>query len=214
MADKNDAGAAYLAALRQSTGQSSSPQAAAAAPARAPGIPPSDGIVAPPERTNSGTADKRKSPRYKCQGSARLQRVGSTVATWATFSDISMHGCYVETASPLDMGAQLGLKLEANGFRVEATGEVRVVYPSLGMGISFTKVSEEDAKRLRELVRSISPASVILGSRPAPRSPSIASGALPPVVNAGATLQAIVKFFEDRHMLGREEFLRILRKSQ
>jgi hypothetical protein len=219
MADENDAGAAYLAALRQSTGQSSSPQAAAAAPARAPGIPRSAqtqaGGLVQPDRTNSGGSDKRKSPRYKCTGSARIQKIGSTVATWATFADISMHGCYVEIASPLRVGAMLGLKLEANGFRVEATGEVRVVYPGLGMGISFTQVSEEDGKRLRELVGSISPHSVIVSSLVPPRSASMPrSDALPPVTNPGAALQAMRTFFEDRHMMGREEFLKILRKSQ
>jgi hypothetical protein len=153
-----------------------------------------------------------------------MQEIGSTVAAWATFADISMHGCYVETAAPFRMGAVLGLKLEANGFRVEAAGEVRVVYPGLGMGISFSNIADKDRERLRELVRSISPPSVILpaltqGSRVAPRSPSSApapprSDVLPAVANPGATLQAILKFFEDRHVMGREEFLRILRMSQ
>jgi hypothetical protein len=32
--------------------------------------------------------------------------------------------------------------------------------------------------------------------------------------NPSAALQAIHKFFEDRHVMGREEFLRIVRKSQ
>ena len=109
----------------------------------------------------------------------------------------------------------LGLKLEANGFRVEATGEVRVTYPNLGMGISFTTMPEEDRERLRELVRSISRPSVIVGSRVATRAAS------PRPYRAfarrwripRAALQAMRDFFEDRHMMGREEFLRILRKS-
>ena len=158
-----------------------------------------------------------KSPRYKCAGSVRLHEIGSTVATWATFADISMHGCYVESASPLNMGAVLNLKLDANNFRVEATGEVRVIYPGLGMGISFIKISDEDRERLRALVRSISPPSVILSSRASPRSPSMPTPrpeVLPAVANPSAALQAILKFFEDRHVMGREEFLRILRISQ
>jgi hypothetical protein len=217
MADENDAGADYLAALRQSN----APQGTGAAPARAPEAPCSAETQSkdepPPGRTNAGNADKRKSPRYKCAGSARLQEIGSTVATWATFADISMHGCYVETAAPLRVGAVVALKLDANGFRVEATGEVRVIYPGLGMGISFSKVSDEDRGRLRELMRSISPPSVILSSRVIPRSPSPPSprsDVLPAAANPAAALQAILKFFEDRHVMGREEFLKILRTSQ
>jgi len=123
----------------------------------------------------------------------------------------------VETASPLNVGAVLNLKLDANNFRVEATGEVRVIYPGLGMGISFIKISDEDRERLRALVRSISPPSVILSSRASPRSASMPTPrpeALPAVANPSAALQAILKFFEDRHVMGREEFLRILRISQ
>jgi hypothetical protein len=210
MADEEDAGAAYLAALKQST----VPRAAVATPARAT-------IVPRPVETRSGSAnpartpDKRRSPRYRCQGSAHINEIGRAVAIWTTFSDISLHGCYVESTTAHRVGVMLGLKLEANGFRVEAIGEVRVSYPHLGMGISFTKMSDGDREHLRELVRSISRPSVILGagvSMPAPSTLHPAGS--PQIANPGAALQAMVTFFEDRHMMGREEFLRILRKSQ
>jgi hypothetical protein len=210
MADENDAGAAYLAALKQST----PPQAAGAGSARAPEVPQSAearaGGVNP-----AGSADKRRSPRYRCQGSAHIREANSGVATWTTFTDISLHGCYVEATATYGLGAVLGLKLEANGFRIEATGEVSVAYPNLGMGISFTKMSEGDRERLRELVRSISRPSMILGSPVTKRAPSpLPSDSLPHVANPGAALQAMRNFFEDRQMMGREEFLRILQKSR
>jgi PilZ domain-containing protein len=210
MADEPDAGAAYLAALKQST----RPQAGGAAAASAPQVPRSAEtrtIGANP----AGSADKRKSPRYPCQGSAHIREIETGVAIWTTFTDISLHGCYVEANTTYHIGVMLALKLEANGLRVEATGEVRAAYPNLGMGISFTKMSDEDRERLRELVRSISRPSVILGGLVAMRTPSTAPPeTLPGVANPAATLQAMSNFFEDRHMMGREEFLRILRKSQ
>ena len=210
MADEEDAGAAYLAALKQS----SPPRAAGAGPARAPVAPRS-----PEARTGGANPtprpDKRKSPRYRCQGSAHINEIGKAVAMWTTFTDISLHGCYVEATTAYRVGVKLGLKLEANGFRVEAIGEVRVSYPHLGMGISFSQMSDEDRERLRELVRSISRPSVILGARVAVPAPStLQPEGSPQVANPGAALQAMVNFFEDRHMMGREEFLRILRKGQ
>jgi hypothetical protein len=210
MPDDNDAGASYLSSLRQSAKpHSASASASAAAPARALETNPLNA----PSPGNSVSADKRKSPRYVCEGSARIQEVGGTTATWAKFADISMHGCYVETASPSRSGTLLTLKLDANSFRIEATGEVRVVYSGLGMGISFVKMSGEDRGRLRELVRSISPPSVIVtqpGSHRAPSAPP-PSQVVPAVTDPAVALQAIVKFFEDRHVMGREEFLKILR---
>jgi hypothetical protein len=205
-------GAAYLSALKNP----GAPPGAAAAPASAKPhsaeIPA--GKVAPSSRPGATRIEKRKSPRFRCKGSAHLQENG-TVATWATFADISMHGCYVEASTPLRLGTVLNLSLEVNGFRVKAAGEVRVVYPSLGMGIRFIKVSEADREQLRDLVASISRSSVILGSRAATRAPAIPQSDPPPGVgNPGAALLALQNFFEDRHVMGREQFLTILRNSQ
>jgi hypothetical protein len=129
-----------------------------------------------------------------------------------------MRGCYVEAAAPYRVGAALDIRLQARGFQIEAGGEVSVTYPNLGMGISFTRIAEEDRKRLRELLRSISPASAIVGAPGVPPVPSVPedprSETLSPAINSRAALQAIKNFFEDRYVMGREEFLRILRKSQ
>jgi hypothetical protein len=211
--DETSDGAAYLSALKKS----GSPQAAGTATARAPkathAAETRAAEAAPSNEPSAASVDKRKSPRYRCRGSAHLQESG-TVATWATFVDISMHGCYVEAATPLRVGSVLGLILEMNGFRVEASGEVRVAYPSLGMGIRFIKISERNSEQLREMVGSVSRPSTV-GSGAAGRAPSIPqSDALPGVTNPVATLQTILHFFEKRHVMGREEFLTLLRKSQ
>lgn len=209
--DETSDGAAYLSTLKRS----GSPQAAGTATARAPEAAHSAGAqaaeVAPPGRASAPRAEKRKGPRFKCKGSARLQESGSTVAIWATFADISLLGCYVEAATPLHVGTVLSLKLEVDGFRVEATGEVRVSYPNLGMGIRFIKISEEDRERLRELVGSISRSPITLGPQGSV-VPSIPQSDA--VANPAAALQAMRKFFENRHVMGRDEFLTILRKNQ
>jgi PilZ domain len=215
MADETDAGAAYLAALKRS----SLPQASGAAPARVP----TSGAAAPagtpeavlsPGRTGP-VPEHRRSPRYRCQGSAQLREVNSGTSMWATFSDISMHGCYVEAAAGYPFGSVLALIIEVNGFRAELTGQVKVAYPGLGMGISFTQVSESDSERLRALVRSLSQPSVIMGAKSALKLPplpekDVSSG----TANAALVVEAITTFFQDRHVMGREEFLRILRRSR
>lgn len=214
MADEPGAGAAYLAALKQST----APQAAGTAPARVPNASPSGTAAEPVSgsiRAETTSLEKRTSPRYKCQGSARLQEIGSTVATWATVTDINLQGCYLEATANYRVGAPLSLRLEVNGFRVDATAEVRVAYPQLGIGISFSRMSDKDRERLQGLLRSISPPSVVVNSIGGTGFPSIpTSEPLPAVTNPGAALQAILKFFDNRHVMGREEFLRILQKSQ
>ena len=212
MSDENDAGAAYLAALKRSTVG----PATAAARASDPAVPPaSRGENGVSLGRTGPVAEKRKSPRYRCQGSAQLREISTGAAMWATFSDISLHGCYVEAAAGYPVSSAVAVTMEVNGYRVEVTGEVRVSYPGLGMGISFTEVSDKSRERLRALVGSISQPSVIMGTHVPKRSPSSPeTNPIPGVLNPGAAVQAITKFFEDRHVLGREEFLRILRKSQ
>ncbi len=214
MPDENDAGASYLAALKRSVAPSTTPQAGGAAAAPAPEPSPAAGAPSG-AATSTGTAEKRKSARYRCQGSAHIREIDSGVAMWTTFTDISLHGCYVEATTTYRVGGLLAMKLDANGYRVEATGEVRVAYPNLGMGISFTTMSEEDRERLRQLVRSISRPSVIMTQPVIQRLPALPQvEALPPVADPRAALQAMMNFFADRHIMGREEFLRILRNSQ
>jgi hypothetical protein len=83
------------------------------------------------------------------------------------------------------------------------------------MGIAFVEMSDESQSRLRALLATITRPTVIMG-------PGIASSlpaggpleAAPPIANPSAALQALTEFFENRQMLMREDFLRILRKSQ
>jgi len=113
MSDEKTAGASYLAALKQISA------ATGAAPARAPD--PAAG-----EEASSRLKEKRRSPRYRCQGSANLREARSGVATWATFTDVSMHGCYVEAMAGFPVGSELRMIIEVNGYRVECSGNVEV----------------------------------------------------------------------------------------
>lgn len=51
------------------------------------------------------------------------------VHTWATFTDISFHDCYVEAQATYPAGTVLQLKPEAQLWRVLVTGNVRLSYP-------------------------------------------------------------------------------------
>src|ERR1700687_6013065 len=55
-------------------------------------------------------AEKRRSTRYKCEGSAGIRQDGTEVHTWAAFTDVSLHGCYVEAQATYPVGTVLHLK--------------------------------------------------------------------------------------------------------
>ena len=144
-----------------------------------------------------------------------MREEGCDVRTWATFSDISLHGCYVEAQATYPVGTLLHMKLDAGGVRVETKGNVRVSYPYLGMGIAFAEISEENRARLRELLARVSRPSMIMGPGIASTLPSSTPlAAAPTIGDPAAAVQALTEFFESRQMLMRDDFVRILRKSQ
>lgn len=214
MAQEINDGVNYLRALKQTGNPLAATQAAPAQETGAEEHSGSGATVADPGERFQG-AEKRRSRRYQCEGSVEMCEDGCEVRTWATFSDIGLHGCYVEAHATYPIGTVLHMKLEANGVRVETKGSVRVSYPYLGMGVAFGEISEENRARLRELLATISRPIVIMGPGIASSLP--ASGpldAVPLIAEPGAAVQALIEFFEGRQMLMREDFLRILRKSQ
>lgn len=214
MSEDINEGVAYLRALKQSIAQ---PNGAATAPAPDAIL---DHPVAPTHLPAAAAdqfhgAEKRRSPRYKCEGSAEVREEGCDVRTWATFTDVSLHGCYVEAQATYPAGTKLHLKLEANGERVEVQGKVAVNYPYLGMGIAFETVPEEDKAHLKRLLATLSHHCLVMGPGIASSLPSNGPiEALPLITDPAAGIQALIEFFETRQLLMREDFLRILNKSQ
>jgi len=206
MAEQINEGTAYLMALKQSARQSSS------------AAPPAARVETTPAAQAGDTfqgAEKRRSPRYKCEGSVEVREDGCDVRTWATFTDVSLHGCYVEAQATYPAGTLLHMKLEVNGIRAETKGTVRVTYPYLGMGIAFAEMDEENTAHLRQLVASLSHPCVIMGPGIASSLPATEPlNGVPLITDPTAALQALVEFFERRQMLMREDFLRLLKKSQ
>lgn len=160
-------------------------------------------------------AEKRRSPRYRCEGSAEVREDGCDVRTWSTFTDISLHGCYVEAQATYPAGTVLHMKLEVNGIRVESKGKVRISYPYLGMGIAFEDMSEENVDRMKQLLASLSRPAVIMG--PGANSPHPSTGPmedLPAVANAETAVRALVEFFQIHQVLMRDDFLKLIKKCQ
>jgi hypothetical protein len=214
MALESDEAVAYLKALKQPSG-SQDGTASAAAPAKS-------AVVAPPVAVSDNAdprfqgSEKRRSTRYKCEGSVEIQEDGCDVRTWATFTDISLHGCYVEAQATYPAGSALHLKLEANGVKVECkAASVRVSYPYLGMGIAFVEMSDGERTRLRELLATISRPAVIMGPGFISTLPSCGPlDSSVPFPDPAAAVRSLLAFFENRHMLMRDDFMTIIAKSQ
>jgi DNA-binding response OmpR family regulator len=67
-------------------------------------------------------------------------------------TDLSLGGCYVQTASPFPQSSAVDLCLRAAGMEIHAEGLVRVMHPGHGMGIEFPARTEEQRKSVGEFI--------------------------------------------------------------
>jgi hypothetical protein len=188
-------GADYLRRLKQDQGQ--------ARPF--PESPPE------PDAPEEAPGERRKNPRYKCEGSATFRVQGTDVRTWGTFTDLSIGGCYIELKATFPVGAIVDLELELNGVRAQVKGEVRVSYPFLGMGVAFRDMTVESRQQVDAMIDTVRPS---IRRTPPPEAEPVSHADSMPIVNAAAALQVLAEFFEVHVQLSKEEFVRLLRKSQ
>jgi hypothetical protein len=92
---------------------------------------------------------------------------------------------------------------------------VRITYPHLGMGIAFIEMTTESQLQLKQLLTAIWRPSSIMGAPVVTPRPIVSPlGRVPAVSNPAAAVTALIRYFEGRHILTREDFLDVLRKSQ
>jgi CheY-like chemotaxis protein len=123
-------------------------------------------------------------------------------------TDLSVGGCYVETISPFPEKTHLLLKLRAAGNELETPGLVRVMHPSLGMGIEFIVQNAEQSRRIDLFIRSLSVQPDLLA---APRSLSSAQVRSTPSSEVDDPLLDLLRNHES---LTQEKFLEALQSQR
>ena len=107
-----------------------------------------------PDNYQLKVSDQRKYTRFKCNNSVELHtQDGSTF--WATISDLSIGGCYVEMAIPLPPGTKLRMGIWIGENKTWADCEVAFSTPGFGTGVTFNRISEEDIERIRQFLGTL-----------------------------------------------------------
>src|SRR5262249_38509102 len=100
-------------------------------------------------------AVRRKHPRYPCTGGVELRQHEGGPPAWGNMSDISLTGCYVETASTLSMGSMVMFHLRSHDLEVKGRAVVKTSHHAVGMGIAFQHLSPEDQQNLEFLIGTL-----------------------------------------------------------
>lgn len=109
-----------------------------------------------PDNYQPRVAEKRKHPRFKCHNSVEL-RTQDGASFWATISDLSVGGCYVEMAIPLPPATKLKVGIWIGETKCSAEGEVAYSTAGLGTGVMFNRISEPDLGRIRQFLGTLVP---------------------------------------------------------
>jgi Tfp pilus assembly protein PilZ len=161
---------------------------------------------APTEASRGPLHGVRQSPRVRCSGSVEFRVQGNNATLWGTVTDISLHGCYLDTKNTFSIGTDIFLVLKSFGIRIQSTGTVRTSYPSSGMGVAFTDIEPGQQQHLKQLI------DVLTGHGSTPRNvpfhENVVEGA-PGQVDPIAFLDEITEFFRKKPLLSREEFVSI-----
>jgi hypothetical protein len=72
----------------------------------------------------------------------------------ARTSDLSVHGCFVPTPTPLNSGVKVQVTIVHAGSKIVASGRV-VSTRADGMGIAFTKIEQHDQSVLEQWMRNL-----------------------------------------------------------
>ncbi len=87
--------------------------------------------------------ERRRTPRFPFTASVEVLEKGAAPAatTSARVTELSLYGCYVETANPLPKGVQATLRVYAENRYFESQGTVLYSQASHGMGVGFQNVN-------------------------------------------------------------------------
>ena len=96
-------------------------------------------------------AERRTSRRVPVSLEAEWEGLSGKAS--ARVSDLSRHGCYIESYGQTTPGEILKFRLKTpTGRWLQISGEVAHHQPMIGFGLRFTKMSKEDQAMLRELI--------------------------------------------------------------
>jgi hypothetical protein len=108
----------------------------------------------------------------------------------------------------------VNLVLKSFGIRVQAPGTVRVIYPFLGMGISFAEIEPEHLVQLKQLLAALAGHSAVPNVESPEENRMVENGMKDTLTPADsrALLDEIKVFFQKNLMLSRQEFNQIAKR--
>ena len=114
-----------------------------------------EAVKKPPPVRRDMQSSRRKHPRYLCTGGVEMRQQEGGPPAWGNLSDISLTGCYVETASTLPLGSMLLFHLHVRDLSITGRAVVKTSHHTVGMGLAFLHLDQESQHNLEFVIGSL-----------------------------------------------------------
>lgn len=111
---------------------------------------------APAESSDHPPLNRRRHPRYLCEGTAEVMLPNGGLLLRGRILDLSLSGCFIETpALNLERGTHVEVCFVARRLKFRVAGRIAVLHRRRGAGIAFLNLSERNAVCITELVQEL-----------------------------------------------------------
>jgi hypothetical protein len=93
----------------------------------------------------AAAAERREAQRYPFICPAELMELGGSMRISARTTDLSLHGCYIDTLNPFPKETRVQLQLTKNDQRLELQARVTACHMGSGMGLMFEQLTPEQS---------------------------------------------------------------------
>lgn len=130
-------------------------------------------------------------------------------------TDLSLGGCYLETAAPLPLRTRIVLSMRLAEVEVQAVGVVRIMHPELGMGVEFTRNTPEQKQQIEQFIQALMTGSAtpeLLVEPDGLETEALTDDATSPALRHGE--DPLVSLFYNKTALTADAFLGELRRQR
>jgi hypothetical protein len=101
--------------------------------------------------------------RFLCGGRVRISRLPSNgISIPGTIRDLSLGGCWIDTAVPIESGARTEIVVHMNAASFRAIGEVREIRGNSGTGLEFVHLSTGGKDMLADVIAQMAKLQAIM----------------------------------------------------
>lgn len=109
-------------------------------------------------------ANRRRCPRYPCEGRAEVFVPHGALLFQGKILDLSLSGCFIETpALNLERGTHVEVYFVARQMQFRVAGHIAVLHRKRGAGIAFRNLAPRRAQQVADLVRELKELAEIKG---------------------------------------------------